>query len=407
MESEKCIVSDCGNTLEQPPSNLYMRRRRSKVMIALGAIAILTTGFAGGAGVSMMCGNDLGQGLQSFTSSLSPTSPDSPLHNLYNRATGGITSEKPDSDHTVVAVQPASKPIKYYGPTVSLEEALLKKLIEGEDSIEKRDASEPFYSRIFGRETLSKRDVWQPAPGLNWTYQLSSVPTLQQIQTGPKYQVWDIDLFDTPASTIQAIHNAGSKVICYFSAGTYENWRPDVAKFKAADIGSPMGDWPGENWVNTRSKTLRSVMAARLDLAQSKGCDGVDPDNMDAYNHLTGFSLQQSDAVSYIKYLAAQASSRGLAIGLKNTGDIIPKVVNNVQYSVEEACYEYNECGIYAPFTNAKKPVFHVEYPKGYGVVNTNSVSKSTMTSVCACIPTYGFSPIVKNNNLDTWQQQC
>lgn len=402
MAFEKFMQSDAEYV---SPPNLYTRRRSSATKLALGGLAILATGFAAGAGMSALCSNGLTTSIQSLTAQISPTSPDSPLHNFYVRATEATTQAKSNDGN--VTAKPSTRPKKFFGPSMSAEEAATQKKDDHEESIEKRGPIEPFFSRILGRDAIEKRAVWQPSPGLNWTYQLSEVPNTLQIQRGPRYNVWDIDLFDTPASTIQALHNTGAKVVCYFSAGTYEDWRPDIAKFKSADIGEAMGDWPGENWVNTKSKSLRSVMAARLDLAQSKGCDGVDPDNIDAYNHDTGFNLTQSDAINYIAYLSQQAASRGLAIGLKNSGDIIPSVVNLVQYSVEEACYQYDECDIYKPFTDAKKPVFHVEYPKGYGVVDTTSVPKSTMTAVCACIPQYNFSPIVKNNNLDTWQQQC
>lgn len=83
---------------------------------------------------------------------------------------------------------------------------------------------------------------------------------------------------------------------------------------------------------------------------------------------------------------------------MKNSGDIIPEVMNLVQYSVEEACSAYDECDIYTPFTDAGKAVFHVEHPKGYGVVDTAAVSSSAMTLICTCIADWNYSPIVKNN---------
>lgn len=424
MAVEKYVRLCTEDVLDQPIPASRTRRFGTKAILALGGIAILTTGFAIGAGVSVYCGKDLTAGIQGLGPVLAPSNPESPLHGLYERALGVDTSFTTDTDghvvkynSSVVATVPGKRPNKYFGPKLSPEQARLRKAAKGLASIEKREevalerieeSAVPTFSRVMGRgAAVEKRAVWQPAMGSTWTYQLSQVPTVSQVQSGPKYQIWDIDLFDTPASTIQAIHNTGSKVICYFSAGTYEDWRSDVSKFRAGDIGAPMGDWPGENWLNTKSKNVRSIMASRLDLAVSKGCDGVDPDNMDAYNHETGFVLGQNDAVNYITYLAGQASSRGLAIGLKNTGDIIPRVVNTVQYSVEEACYLYDECDVYKPFADVGKPVFHVEYPKGYGVVNTINVAKTTMTAVCACITEYNFSPIVKNNNLDTWQQPC
>lgn len=38
-------------------------------------------------------------------------------------------------------------------------------------------------------------------------------------------------------------------------------------------------------------------MLARLDRAQTLGCDGVDPDNVDAYNNDNGLNLTENDAI--------------------------------------------------------------------------------------------------------------
>ena len=97
-------------------------------------------------------------------------------------------------------------------------------------------------------------------------------------------QVFDFDLFDNTVETISALHSKGLKVICYFSAGSYEDGRPDQGKFnKTTDLGKPLDGWPGEWWLNLKSDNVRDVMLDRLDLAVEKECDGVDPDNVDAY----------------------------------------------------------------------------------------------------------------------------
>lgn len=92
--------------------------------------------------------------------------------------------------------------------------------------------------------------------------------------------VWDIDLFDNPASTIKGLKAAGKTVICYFSAGTGEDWRDDYKDFPAADLGKVLPEWPNEKWIRTGSQKIRSIMAKRIKLAGDKGCDAIDPDNM-------------------------------------------------------------------------------------------------------------------------------
>lgn len=249
--------------------------------------------------------------------------------------------------------------------------------------------------------------MWKPAPGLTWTYQLSVIPTATQLLNPKEFDVWNIDLFDTPTSSIKTIQNANSKVICYFSAGTFENWRSDALKFKASDKGNAMADWDGETWLNTGSANVRAIMTARLDLAASKGCNAVDPDNIDGYDHPTGLPLSRDTATDYIKFLATEANKRGLSIGLKNSLDIIPNVLPSVQFAVNEQCAQYNECQNLKPFTDAGKAVFHVEYPKGEDVNNNKNVTTNKINAACACKTKWNFSPIVKNSNLNSWIQKC
>lgn len=87
----------------------------------------------------------------------------------------------------------------------------------------------------------------------------------------PNVGIWDIDLFDTPASTISGIHDDGAKVICYFSAGTGEDWRPDYDDFQQGDLGSGLPDWQGEVYLNLRSANVLKVMTARIEKASNNG----------------------------------------------------------------------------------------------------------------------------------------
>lgn len=63
-----------------------------------------------------------------------------------------------------------------------------------------------------------------------------------------------------------------------------------------------------------------------------------------------------------MKYLAQEAAAADLAIGLKNSLDLIPDVLDVVQFAVNEQCHEYSECAAYKPFTDANKAVFNIEY---------------------------------------------
>jgi hypothetical protein len=92
--------------------------------------------------------------------------------------------------------------------------------------------------------------------------------------------VFDVDLFDTSKQLIQQLHSRGKKVICYFSAGGSESWRPDYGSILQKDKGEQLKGWERENWLDIRSQDVFEVMKKRIALAASKSCDGIDPDNI-------------------------------------------------------------------------------------------------------------------------------
>lgn len=198
---------------------------------------------------------------------------------------------------------------------------------------------------------------WMPSLTDTWQLQLQGT-----INTGYDAAVYDIDLFDTPQATINALKAQGKRVVCYFSAGSSENWRPDFSKFKAADMGNALDGWAGERWLDTRSANVRAIMQARMDLAKSKGCDGVDPDNVDGYTNKPGFPLTAATQLDYNRFLATQAHTRGLAVGLKNAVAQLSDLASSFDFAVNEQCFQYNECSGYSAFTVQGKPVFNVEY---------------------------------------------
>jgi hypothetical protein len=244
---------------------------------------------------------------------------------------------------------------------------------------------------------------WQPAVGVKWQIELLYALN----DTSVDADVYDIDLFDNDKTMISKLQGLGRKVICYFSAGTYEKWRSDASDFASADLGNNLHDWPGEKWLDTNSNNVRKIMQTRLDLAVTKGCDGVDPDNIDAYDNSNGLKLTKDDAINYVNWLAGQAHSRNLSVGLKNGGAIIDSVLSNMQWSVNEQCAQFTECDTYAAFTEAGKPVFHIEYPKGDTTNNNQAVTTSQKSSACNAASAGNFSTVIKNMDLDNWVEYC
>jgi len=209
-----------------------------------------------------------------------------------------------------------------------------------------------------GTVSLPAKTRYMPTPGTSWQWQLEG-----DINMAYDVMVYDIDLFETDQGTIDALHAKNRKVICYFSAGTFEQWRPDANLFPRAQIGNPLEDWPGEKWLDvSQYQAFQDIMTARLDLAVRKKCDGVEPDNVDAYQNDSGFDLSPKDQLVFNRWLAKEAHARGLSIGLKNDLDQIVDLVSDFDFAVNEQCFQYEECGELLPFIDQNKAVFGVEY---------------------------------------------
>jgi hypothetical protein len=201
----------------------------------------------------------------------------------------------------------------------------------------------------------------RPEPETTWQWQLA-----EEVNTTVDVQVYDIDLFDTPLSTINNIHSKGIKVIAYFSGGSYEEWRDDASNFNDIELGNTLDGWPGERWLDIRSSNVHSLMQSRLDLAKEKGFDGVEPDNMDGYANNSGFDLSATDQLAFNRFIANEAHKRGLSVGLKNDLDQVTDLVVYFDFSVNEECFEYDECNALAPFIESGKAVFNAEYASGF-----------------------------------------
>ena len=232
--------------------------------------------------------------------------------------------------------------------------------------------------------------IWRPPPGTSWQWQLQDT-----IDTSIDVDMYDIDLFDVPEATIADLEAAGRAVICYFSAGSWENWRPDAGDYPAVVLGNPLDGWDGELWVDIRRLDLLGpILEARLDIARSKGCTGVEPDNVDAYQNSSGFPLASADQLVFNRWLASQAHQRGLSVGLKNDLDQIADLEADFDWAINEQCYQYAECDLLQPFIDAGKAVFGVEYAGDENVF-------------CPYFNALNYSWLKKDLALDAWRVDC
>lgn len=191
-----------------------------------------------------------------------------------------------------------------------------------------------------------------------WNWQLTG-----ELNAQPVADVYVVDMFaQLKEKSVAPLKALGRDVVCYFSAGTYEPWRPDAFLFEEFELGKPYIGFDNENWLDMNNPEIVKLMINRLDMAVAIGCDGVELDNVDAFVNDTGFNITQQDALVYTRILANEAHKRGLSVALKNNVELVEDVVDYFDLLINEECFEWNECDGYLPFIQAGKPVFNAEY---------------------------------------------
>lgn len=242
--------------------------------------------------------------------------------------------------------------------------------------------------------TIAPVQTVNPPPELSsemsWQIQYSG-----EIDYSIDVDVYNLDLFDTDAETIANLKDRGVFVMCYFSAGSHEDWRPDTNDFPTDVLGKPMKGWEGETWLDIRQvDSLQPIMESRLDMAVAKGCSGVDPDNVNGFENDTSFPLTYDDQIAFNTYLANAAHERGLAIGLKNDLNQIRDLLPYFDWIINEECFSFDECDLLLPFVEAGKPVFVIEY-------------ELSPQEFCEEANQMNFNALHKNWDLDAYRVTC
>ena len=248
-------------------------------------------------------------------------------------------------------------------------------------------------------DTLPAGDWWKPlaSQNLTWQWQLQG-----EVDTSFQVQVYNIDI-DTPVEKVAELTSRNIKVICYFSAGTVENFRADASQFSSDIIGEQYEDLEDEMWLDySNFQSFAGVMEARMDECKRKGFDAIETDNVDAHNYETrdslgnvvnigtNFRITLDDSIAYIRWLAEQAHTRGLSIGLKNAEEMAPDVVKDVDWMLTEDCFVDSWCQSAVVFVEHNKPVFMAEYED----------LVPDFAPACALAKSLGFSAIWRDPSL-------
>src|SRR5262245_13764521 len=232
-------------------------------------------------------------------------------------------------------------------------------------------------------------DCWQPALRTAWQWQLQG-----KIDQSVRARMYDVDMFETRAATVDSLHDKGRAVVCYVDAGTWENFRPDSDDFPDSVKGKSNG-WPGERWLDVRAlAVLRPILARRVGKCAEKGFDGIEFDNVDGYANDTGFPLTGRDQLRFNVWLATVAHRHGLSVALKNDLGQVGKLLPYFDFALDEQCFQYHECFRLRPFIDADKAVFEVEY-------------KLDPPEFCPKANDMKFNSMKKQLSLRVWRHPC
>jgi hypothetical protein len=111
-------------------------------------------------------------------------------------------------------------------------------------------------------------------------------------------------------------------------------------------------NWDGEYLIDI--STSQSRIAAADHLAQmietcaTKGFDAVEYDNLDAWTRLDNLPFDEQDTVEFATIITQSAHSFGLAVGQKNTAQLLPqRTTIGFDFAVVEECGEFAECDVF------------------------------------------------------------
>jgi len=223
--------------------------------------------------------------------------------------------------------------------------------------------------------------VWEPSPGTTWQWQIvGRIAGLEDVD------MYDVDLTDavprrlqlrvrgfgavtwprgSNAGIVDRLHDAGIVAVCYLDSGAWEAYEPDARLFPDGVIGNSTG-WSGERWLDIRRRSrsrFAPIIWARFAVARRIGCDGVEPDQNNPIGNRPGFPISRDQERSWYLSVARHAHAEGLSVGMKNGVEVIdPATVRAFDWSLNEECFYYHECGRERPFVKAGKAVFQTEY---------------------------------------------
>lgn len=233
--------------------------------------------------------------------------------------------------------------------------------------------------------------VWSPGTRWAWFLGGGDVPDTN-------VGIIDVDLFETPIAEVARLEASGIHTVCYLSAGTLEQDRPDAQDYPEEILGNTWNEW-NEVFIDIRRiDLLGPILESRLDLCARKGFSGVEPDNIDTYGENTGYDLTPDDAVAFATWFAQAAHTRGLMVAQKNAPELAPELVATFDFAITEDCFEDGWCESMAPYRHEGKAILDAEY--------TDRMDALAPT-LCAEAADLGISVLLADRDLTTNLERC
>nr|WP_307804851.1 endo alpha-1,4 polygalactosaminidase [Streptomyces sp. VRA16 Mangrove soil] len=202
------------------------------------------------------------------------------------------------------------------------------------------------------------RHVVRPTPNVGFDYQIGGAYR-------PPAGVRAVSR-DRGAAPAKGLYN-----VCYVNAfqaqpDALRRWQRDDPDLLLRDAHGKLvidEDWDEALFdISTHAKRTRlaTIVGRWVDGCADDGFQAVEPDNLDSYARSHGL-LDAADAAAFARLVAERAHAAGLAVGQKNTTDLLPKrAAIGFDFAVAEECGRYDECGAYAAAYGGR--VFAVEY---------------------------------------------
>ena len=241
-----------------------------------------------------------------------------------------------------------------------------------------------------GGDAGSSMASWRPSPGSTFHMQLTG-----PLDTSLDADVYVVDGENTSDGELDELKARG-RVLCYFSAGSWEPWRQDAAAFPDSALGAPVEGYPEERWLDVRDGGVRENIEGRVERFFGKGCDGVAPGLLASHPADSGIPLTSSDQLDYAHFVAVAAHARGMAVAYSGADAWTQTLEPDFDLGLSVGCLSRGTCDAWLVIRQAGKAVFLVE-----------TGDEGDLDRVCAEARALGFDAILTDQNLSGFRLVC